>query len=257
MNKVEFEAAKIEVDKLLKTNAIVESHREQNDFVSNVFLCPKKDGGYRMILNLKNFNTYAEKVKFKMETLQSILHLVTPGCWMTILDLLDAYLSIPVLPAHRIWLNFIFQGKIYMFKVLPFGYTWVPQIFTKLLKPLIAHLRKCGITVTFYLDDSWQSAATYKGCVYACFTTVQLLLSCGFLPNMKKSILKPQQQITVLGTIVDSITMMVSLPQVKEHTILELLNNALKLHHMSVRHLAKIIGKLISCTAVCPLGKLY
>ena len=92
-----------------------------------------------------------------------------------------------------------------MFKVLPFGYTVAPCIFTKLLKPLIAHLRKCGITITFYLDDSWQSAATYKQCLQACFQTVQLLLSCGFLPNMKKSILTPQQQITVLGTVVDSV----------------------------------------------------
>ena len=186
MNKVELKAAQLEVEKLIQKNAIVESHWEPNDFVSNVFLCPKKDGGYRMILNLKNFNTYAEKVQFKMETLQSILHLVTPRCWMTILDLLDAYLSIPVLPAHRLWLKFVFQGKIYMFKVLPFGYTGAPQIFTKLLKPIIAHLRKSGITVTFYLDDSWQSAATYKQCVHNCFTTMQLLLLCGFSAEHEK-----------------------------------------------------------------------
>ena len=76
-----------------------------------------------MILNLKQFNNFAEKKKFKIETLQSILHLVTPNCWMTILDLLNTYLSVPVLPAH---------------------------------------LYKVGVTVTFYLDDSWQSAVTYN-----------------------------------------------------------------------------------------------
>ena len=67
----------------------------------------------------------------------------------------------------------------------------------------------------------------------------------------------PQQRITVLGTIVDSIKMIVPLPQDKEQAIVELLHNALSLHHLSIRHLAKIIGKLISCTIVCPLGRLY
>ena len=81
-----------------------------------------------------------------------------------------------------------------MFKVLPFGYTGAPHIFTKLLKPLTAHLYKAGITVTFYLDDSWQSTVTYNESIHTCTKTIKLLLSCGFLPNMKKSILIPQQK---------------------------------------------------------------
>ena len=51
--------------------------------------------------------------------------------------------------------------------------------------------------------------------------------------------------------------MIVSLPTDKESDILDLLQNSLTLHHISIRHLAKIIRKLISCTIVCPLGKLY
>ena len=192
--KQNYLTAKIEIDKLLAKNAIVESSGEDHDFVSNIFLCPKKDGGFHIILNLKQFNNFAEKKKFKMETLQSILHLVTLNCWMTILDLLDTNLSVPVLPAHSIFLKFMFQGKIYMFKVLRYGYTGALHIFTKLLKPLIAHLYKAGVTVTFYLDDSWQSTVTYNKCFHTCTQTIKLLLSCGFLANMKKSILIPQQK---------------------------------------------------------------
>ena len=43
----------------------------------------------------------------------------------------------------------------------------------------------------------------------------------------------------------------------KEHDILDLLENSLTVHHLAIRHLAKIVGKLISCTIVCPLGKMY
>ena len=55
------------IEELLTKNAIRPCSRTWGDFVSPVFLCPKKDGGYRMILNLKKFNTYAVQLSFKME----------------------------------------------------------------------------------------------------------------------------------------------------------------------------------------------
>ena len=50
--------------------SLVKSHRgEPGKFISNAFLCPKKDGGFRMILNLKKFNEYVQYQHFKMEAL--------------------------------------------------------------------------------------------------------------------------------------------------------------------------------------------
>ena len=51
--------------------------------------------------------------------------------------------------------------------------------------------------------------------------------------------------------------MQVSLPLEKEHDILDLLKNSLTVHHLAIRHLAKIVGKFISCTIFCPLIKMY
>ena len=46
----------------------------------------------RLILNLKKFNnTFVEKSHFKMESIHTVLKLVTPSCWMGSLDLKDAY----------------------------------------------------------------------------------------------------------------------------------------------------------------------
>ena len=61
-------AAQEQIETLLAKNAIVLSHREQGDHLSNIFLRPKKSGGFRMILNLKNFSKFVDKIKFKMET---------------------------------------------------------------------------------------------------------------------------------------------------------------------------------------------
>ena len=44
-----------------------------------VFIVPKKDGEYRMILNLKELNQYIEYHHFKMDTFESVLKLVKPG----------------------------------------------------------------------------------------------------------------------------------------------------------------------------------
>ena len=54
----ELDVVKAEVDKLLSKQVICESRRERNDYLSNVFTRNKKDGGKRMILNLKQFNTH-------------------------------------------------------------------------------------------------------------------------------------------------------------------------------------------------------
>ena len=115
MNKVETEYAKTHIQELLEKRAIVPSSREPGDFCSNVFLCPKPNGKYRMILNFKIFNQFAAKSRFKMETLQSIMNLVTKNSWMTILDLQDAFLTVPCKPEHCAYLKFIFQGKIWKY----------------------------------------------------------------------------------------------------------------------------------------------
>ena len=68
---------------------IIEIIERDDLYLSNVFLRPKKDGSYRLILNLKDLNEYI--VYKKLETLDSIVKLIRPGCCMCSLDLSDAY----------------------------------------------------------------------------------------------------------------------------------------------------------------------
>ena len=90
-----------EIYTLLQKGVIEEAYHSHGEFLSNVFLRPKKGGSFRMILNLKNLNSLVEYNKFKMDTLKSILKLVAPGCYMATIDLKDAYYSVPVAQEHR------------------------------------------------------------------------------------------------------------------------------------------------------------
>ena len=180
---------------LLAKNDVVPSRRKPGDHVSTIFLHPKKTGGFRMILNLKDFNKLVEKIKLKMETLQHILDLVTENCYMTSIDLIDTYLTLTIALIHQKFLKFVWKGQVYMYIVLPFGLTSAPRLFTKILKPIISFLRKQGHIIVCYLDDAWQKAETYNECLKTCAATYNLFVECGFLPNPKKSSLVPQQTI--------------------------------------------------------------
>ena len=87
------------------------------------FHYPKKDGSHRVIFNLKTFNKSVAFYQFKMDTLETVIRLMSPGCFMTSIDLRDAYYSVPIAPVHQKYLKFFRQDQLYAFNCLPMGLT--------------------------------------------------------------------------------------------------------------------------------------
>jgi len=56
-----------ELDKLLDKGVIERSEHEAGEFISTVFLRPKKNGTFRLILNLEELNEYVVYHHFKMD----------------------------------------------------------------------------------------------------------------------------------------------------------------------------------------------
>ena len=88
-NSVENEAILVEIDKLL-TKGVIRQVKHCREYVSNIFVRPKKDSTYRMILNLKRLNESVVYHHFKMSTLQSAVQLMTKNCYMASIDWKDA-----------------------------------------------------------------------------------------------------------------------------------------------------------------------
>ena len=59
---------------------------------------------------------------------------LNPDYFMTKLDMRDAYYSVPIDERSRCYIQFMFEGKLYQFKVLVFGLSTAPRIFTKVMK---------------------------------------------------------------------------------------------------------------------------
>ena len=114
---------------------------ERDEFISAIFLRPKKDGTHRMILNLKSLNQYVTYHHFKMDTIHTAVEMMTPGCYMSSVDLKSAYYSVAIAPSDQKYLKFSWRGKLYQFTCFPNGLAFCPRKFTKLLKPVYSTLR--------------------------------------------------------------------------------------------------------------------
>lgn len=255
-NKNEAEIMSQEINKLCVKGVLEEVVASSDQFLSSIFLRPKPDGSFRMILNLKNLNKYVEYNKFKMDTLQSILKLITPGCYMATIDLRDAYYMVPIATEHRKFLRFYWDGKLYQYTCLPNGLSSAPRLFTKLMKPCYANLRLAGHTISGYIDDSFIQGQTYENASTAITQSKGLLRSLGFIIHPEKSMNYPSQQVKVLGFEIDSTTMKVSLTLDKKEKLKQLCQEMIDLSHQSIRNVAKIIGKMVSSFPGVEYGRL-
>ena len=148
----------------LKKRVIEHTTTEAGEFFSTVFVRPKKDGTHRMILNLKHLNEYVPYHHFKMDTIQTALKLLHPGCFMASVDLKDAYYSVPVAEEDRKYLKFQWEDTYFQFTCLPNGLACAPRLFTKLLKPVYTHIRSLGHTCMGHIDDSLLVGYDYSAC---------------------------------------------------------------------------------------------
>ena len=254
---VETEFISSEVTKLLDKGVIRVSQHEKGEFISPIFVTPKSDGGFRLILNLKLLNYQVPYIHFKMDILPKILELIRPGVFMSKIDIKDAYYSIPIEPNDTKFLKFTFMGVLYEFLALPNGYKEGPRRFTKLLKPALASLRENRVCLAAYIDDIIVISSTFNKGINDVLNTSVTFDNLGFTLNIDKSVFTPCQTIEFLGFVINSIDMTVSLTPTKKASLKSLCEELLNTPSPSIRRLATLIGKIASSFVGVPLGKLY
>ena len=110
-----------------------------------------------------------------------------PGDWMISLDLQDAYLQVPVHHDSRRFLRFVVAGKTYQFRVLCFGLTTAPQVFTRIMAPVSAILHRRGVRMLRYLDDWLILASTEIACIQSRDRLLSVCKELCIQVNFKKS----------------------------------------------------------------------
>ncbi len=183
---------------------------------------------------------------FKMDTVKQAIELVTPGCYFASIDFTSAYYSVPIRPADRKYLRFIWQGQAYQFTVLAQGLSTAPRIYTKMLKPAFAAMRDKGFTVLGYIDDTILIENNAEEIEKSLQFATKLFDDLGMTISVKKSVLQPVQRIEYLGFIIDSTDMTVCLTDAKKQKIHKLACKLLKKSQFSIRELAAFIGNVVA-----------
>ena len=155
-----------ELNRFLKCN-ITEKVTDYvpGEFISNIFIRPKKNNKIRDILNLKQFNENIDPLHLKMETLQCAINSKQKkNCYFGSVDLSESCYSIPVTKKHRKYFRFWFDNQKYQFTSLVMGLATSPRVFTNVLKSVFAYLREKGYMSTAYIDDSCLQGQTSLEC---------------------------------------------------------------------------------------------
>ena len=152
-------------------------------FYSHLFVVWKTSGSWRQVIDLSHLHRFVDVSPFQMETIQSVLLSVRQGDWMASIDLKEAYLQVPVHPASRRFLRFMFRDTVYQFKALSFGLSTAPQVFTRVMATVSAILHSMGIRMRRYLDNWLVQSASRESLI---------------------RVLHPSQVVQYLGVIIDS-----------------------------------------------------
>uniref|UniRef100_A0A674MQR3 ribonuclease H n=1 Tax=Takifugu rubripes TaxID=31033 RepID=A0A674MQR3_TAKRU len=85
--------------------------------------------------------------------------------WYTVIDVSNAFFSVPVHPDSQFWFAFTFQGRRYTWTRLPQGYCESPTIFSQVMMSSLAKFKPpCGSQILVYVDDILMASKTEADC---------------------------------------------------------------------------------------------
>ena len=235
-----------EINNFLSRGIIEHSKIENNQVISNIFCRNKPSGEIRIIGNFHDLNAQIIYKKFKQTTVSAVLDMVTPGCFMTSIDLKDAYYCLAIYHGFRKFVKFKWQNQLFQFTCMGNGIGSAPRIFTKVMKIPISYLREEGINVAAYIDDLILFHDNAEQLIQDTETTLKLLQQLGYVINWDKSSLKPSQCIEHLGLKLNSISMTAKLTEKKCDNIIHICSSLKKNCTNSIRQVSKAIGTMVS-----------
>ncbi len=248
-----------EIAVLLAKDAIepVPPAEMRQGFYSPYFIVPKKGGGLRPILDLRVLNRALHKLPFKMLTHRRMIKCIQPQDWFAAIDLKDAYFHVSILPRHRPFLRFAFEGRAWQYRVLPFGLSLSPRVFKKVVEGTLTPLWELGVRILNYIDDWLILAQSREQLGDHRDLVLRHLSQLGLRVNWEKSKLSPVQRISFLGVELDSVSMTARLMEECAQAVLNCLSSFRGRNVVPLKQFQRLLGHMASAAAVTPLGLLH
>ena len=226
-------------------------------FYSRLFLVPKPHQRWRPVVDLSRPNTFLHVEKFKMETPESIRTSLIPGQLVSLIDLSDAYLQIPIHPNSRKYLRFCHRSQVFQFTFLPFGLATAPQVFTMIVKEVKLMALSRGLRLHQYLDDWLIRSESQEEAQVNTQAVVDLTQFLGWIINQEKSELKPTQVFSFVGYDYHLDSALVKPTQERWLKLQDFILRLKSKHVLTARCLMSLIGLLALTEKMVPEGRLH
>jgi hypothetical protein len=93
--------------------------------------------------------------------LRELLQKFHGASFITSLDLSSAFLQVPLKETSRQWTAFQFQGKVYQFKTVPYGFKNSLSVFIRALEKVLGD-DEISTNLVMYLDDLLVHSSTFR-----------------------------------------------------------------------------------------------
>ena len=212
----------------------------------------------RLVIDLsRNLNQLLPQTSFHYASVQDAVHLSTPHCFYSKLDISNCFLSFPLHPSTYKYFVFQFDHKYYQFVRLPFGLSTAPRVCTLLLSVIQFTLEQLQLRwfVIWMISYSFLILASASAQHLA--TAIDVCQQFGLVVNAKKTE-GPSQQMQFLGIQLDSVACTLSISSQRTQEMMVLL-----LHHFNipsstpvrVKQIMSFVGKLNFVSQVLPSSR--
>ncbi len=221
-----------------------------------IFLVKEKDK-FRPIMDARYSNVPFLPPWFSLPKIQNFLSKLTKDIFWFKSDIKGGWHHIPIAQDHSNFFAFHWKGKLFQYKVCPFGDATAPYCFTYLMISLKKLLKTRGVKdFILYIDDllvpaslSWEESCLLREKVIKTQLSLNVALGAKKCPP-------PSKRGEALGFLVDTQLGMVTFTDEKFEVILKLAEEikeawtkGAKIH---VRKLASLLGKVVSGILLCP-----
>ncbi len=201
---------------------------------------------------LRLLNRALHRLPFKMLTHRRMIKCIQPRDWFAAIDLKDAYFHVSILPRHRPFLRFASEGRAWQYRVLPFGLSLSPRVFTKVAEGALAPLWEVGIRILNCLEHGPRARTVVR----SQGPGARHLSSWGFGSTGKRAS-SPLHRESLSWCGVDSVSMMARLTEERAQSVLNCLSSFRGRTVVPLKLFRRLLGHMASAAAVMPLGLLH
>ena len=211
----------------------------------------------RLILDLRYVNCHLRQFRFKLEDLKVVASVYKQGDYLVTFDLKSGYHHIAIAEGCWKYLGFSWEGRFFVFCVLPFGLSSAPYIFTKISRVLLRFWRKDGIRCQLYMDDGSGGHETMEGAKAVADRMRADLLKAGFVPNEKKCQWEPSHKVRMLGMEIDMEKGIIQASENRVDKLKQFIRELMCTTQPNAKQLARLTGYLLSMSlALGPICRL-